>query len=153
MDYTATYSNIVMCCYASDMVLLVDSDAACQCLSKAKSRIAGCFYLSDHPSKIDQPKLNEPMLVACKTIRHVASSAVEAEMAWAFTNAQLALPIRYALEAGLDHHQPPTPLKSDNSTTTGFFYNNMHQRRSKSWDIRCHWLRDEDTKINKSMLG
>ena len=81
MDYTATYSNIVMCCYASDMVLLVDSDAACQCLSKAKSRIAGCFYLSDHPSKIDQPKLNEPMLVACKTIRHVASSAVEAEMA------------------------------------------------------------------------
>ena len=66
-------------------------------------------------------------------------------MAGVFTNAQLALPTRHALEAGLDYPQSPSPLKSDNSTTTCFFNNNMHQRRSKSWDVRCHWLRDKQT--------
>ena len=55
----------------------------------------------------------------------------------AFKNAQLDLPIRHALETGLDHLQPPKPLKSHNSTTTGFVNNNMHQRRSKSWYMRC----------------
>ena len=76
------------------------------------------------------------MLVICKTIRHVASSAAEAETTGVFTNAQLGLPIRHALEAGLDHPQLPTLLKSNNSTTTGFVNNNTHQRRSKSWDMR-----------------
>ena len=81
------------------------------------------------------------MLIACKTILHIVSSAEEAKMAGVFTNAQLALLIRHALEAGLDHPQPPTPLKPNNSTTTGFVDIKMHQRSSKSWEIRHHWLR------------
>ena len=143
MDYAATYPNEVIRHYSSDTVLLVDSDTAYQVLPKAKSRIAGYFYLSDHPSKSNMPMLNAPILGMCKTIRHVASSAAEAETAGVLANAQQAFPIRHALEAGLDHPQPLTPLKSDNSTTTGFVNNNMHQRRSKSWCMRHHWLRDK----------
>ena len=69
-----------------------------------------------------------PMLVTCKNILHVVSSEAEAETTGVFTSTQLALPIRHALEAGLNRPQLPTQLKSDNSTTTGFFNNNMHQK-------------------------
>ena len=120
MDYAVTYHNVVIRYYVSDMLLLVDSDAAYQVLPKAKSGIAGYFYLSDHPSKSNLPMLNAPMLVICKIIRHVVSSAEEAETWGVFTNAQLALPTRHALEAGLDYPQSPSPFKSDNSTTTCF---------------------------------
>jgi len=58
-------------------------------------------------------------------------------------NAQQALPIRRAL-ISLDYPQPPTPLKTDNSTTHGFMHNNMQQKRSKHWDMRYHWLQDRE---------
>ena len=123
------------------MVLFVDSDAAYLVLPKAKSRIAGCHYLSSMPPTPEQPPtLNAPILVVYKTLRHVVSSAAEAETAGVFINAQIALPTRHALEC-LGHQQPSTPIKSDNSTTTGFVNNNTHQKRSKSWDMRFHWLK------------
>ena len=54
------------------------------------------------------------------------------------------VPIRHILES-LHHPQPPTPLKTNNSTATGFVYDNIHQKRSKAWDMRYHWLRDCQT--------
>ena len=45
----------------------------------------------------------------------------------------------------MGHPQPPTPIKIDNSTANGFVHNNITQKRSKSWDMRFHWLRDPDT--------
>ena len=41
MDYAATYPDVYIRYYASDMVLHVDSDAAYLVTPKAKSRIAG----------------------------------------------------------------------------------------------------------------
>ena len=76
-------------------------------------------------------------------MRHVVASAAEAETAGLFFNAQEALPIRYLLEQ-LGHKQPPTPLKTDNSTANSFVHSNIRQKRSKSWDMRFHWLRDKE---------
>ena len=42
------------------------------------------------------------------------------------------------------HPQLPTPIATDNTTTTGFFHNNMVMKRSKSWDMNLHWLRDKE---------
>ena len=42
----------------------------------------------------------------------------------------------------LGHLQPPTPIKTENSTTNDFVSKNLKQKRSKSWDVRYHWLRD-----------
>ena len=36
-------------------------------------------------------------------------------------------------------------MKTDNSTATGFIYDNIHQRRSKAWDMNLYWLRDRMT--------
>ena len=144
MDYLHTYPDAYIRYYASDMVLHVDSDAAYLVAPKARSRIAGYFHMSDHPNVSKRPKLNGAVLVECKTLRHVVSSSAEAEVAGIFHNATTAIPIRHILTV-LGHPQPPTPLKTDNSTATGFVYDNIHQKRSKAWDMRYHWLRDRLT--------
>ena len=141
MDYLNACQNAFLRHCASNMAPHVDSDAAHLAMPKAKSRIAGHFYLSDHPNKTKHPKLNAAAHVECKTTRHVVSSAAEAEVAGVCHNATMAIPMRQTLEA-LNHPQPPTPLKTDNSTATGFAHDNVHQKRSKAWDMRCYWLRD-----------
>ena len=144
MDYLYTYPNAFIRYYASDMILHVDSDAAYLVAPKARSRIAGYYHLSGHPNITKHPKRNGAILVECKTLRHVVSSSAEAEVAGIFHNATMAIPIRHILQT-LNHPQPATPLKTDNSTAAGFVYDNIHQKRSKSWDMRYHWLRDKQT--------
>ena len=43
------------------------------------------------------------------------------------------------------HPQKPTLIRTDNSTATGFVYDNIHTKRPKSWDMRYYWLRDRMT--------
>ena len=144
MDYAATYPELIIQFYTSDMVLHVDSDIVYLVLPNVKSRVVGYYYLTSiQPTPDQAPTLNALILVICKTLRHMCSSAAKAETAGVFTNAQLAIPIRYILEC-LGHPQPPTPIKSDNSTIMRFVNNNIHQKRSKSWDIQYHWLRDKE---------
>ena len=144
LDYAATYPDAVIRFYASDMILHVESDAAYLVLPNAKSRIGGYFYMSSHPPKnpatIPKPQPNGPILIECATLKHVVASAAEAETGGLFRNGQTAVVIRVILEA-LDHKQPPTPLKTDNSTATGFANSHIRQKRSKSWDMRYQWLR------------
>ena len=137
LDYAATYPNLVIRHYASDMTLHIDSDAAYLVLANAKSRIAGFFYLSSTLSDADNSIMNAPMLVTCKTLRHVVSSAAEAETSGVFINAQLAIPIRYTLES-ICHPQPQTLIKTDNFTTAGHVNSNIQKKCSKSWDMRFH---------------
>ena len=124
------------------MILNVDSYAAYLVQPQAKSRIAGYFLLWNLPTPTQHPTVNGAILVECKTLRHVVSSAAEAEVAGIFHNAQAAIPIRTLLEA-LNHPQPPTPIKTDNSTANGFIHDNIHKKRSKTWDMRYYWLRDK----------
>ena len=146
MDYVSTYPDAYIRFHASKMILHIDSDASYLVLPKAKSRIAGYFYLSDlTPTSSTNLPPNGPILVECKTIKHVVTSAAEAEISALFHNARTAIPLRRLLIA-LGHPQPPTPIKVDNSTANAFVHNNITQRRSKSWDMRFHWLRDPPTK-------
>ena len=46
----------------------------------------------------------------------------------------------------LFHPQPPTPLKSDSSTSSSFIDNSIKQRKSKTWNMRCSCMRDDKTK-------
>jgi hypothetical protein len=142
LDFAATYPNGKIRFYASDMILHIDSDAAYLVMPNAKSRVAGYFYLSNKPTNppTDVP-INGAILVECATLRNVVGSAAEAECAGCYSNAQKAIPIRIALEE-LGHPQEKTPLRTDNSTASGFANKAMRQKRSKSWDMKYHWLRD-----------
>ena len=141
LDYIATYPNPILRFYASDMILTAESDAAYLVLPKARSRAAGIFYLHNKPTSKPHPQINGAILIECTTLRHVVSSAAEAEIGALFHNARTALPIQQLLIA-IGHPQPPTPITTDNSTAHHFVYDNIHQKRSKSWDMRFYWLRD-----------
>ena len=44
------------------------------------------------------------------------------------------------------HSQPPTPIKTDDTTATGFVYKNIQLKISKLRDMRHYWLRDKETR-------
>ena len=145
-DYALTHPSATIKYHASDMILHVESDAAYLVLPKARSRYAGFFHLAEHPPEppaIPKPTINGAINVECKTIRNVVGSAAEAETGGVYFNAQRAIPIRIALEE-MGHPQPPTPIKTDNATALGYIYNNIKQKRSKSFDMKYHWLRDRE---------
>ena len=134
LAYAATHPNAILRFHASDMVLHVDSDAAYLVLPEAKSRIAGHFYLSDHPNKLElnQPATpNAPILTECRTLRHVVASAAEAETGGLFHNARMSITIRHILHT-LEHPQPPTPIKTDNATAQNVVTKKLKQKMSKS---------------------
>ena len=130
LDYAATYPCAKLRYHASDMILHVDSDAAYLVLPNAHSRIAGHYFLSSKPPlppAPPQPAPNAPILTECKYLKHVVASAAEAETGGLFYNGQTIIPIRQALEA-LGHVQPPTPLKTDNSTARDFVNRSLRQK-------------------------
>ena len=126
------------------MILSIDSNAAYLVLPQAKSSIMGYFQLNSNLQHVEHPEVNGAILVECKALRHVVSLVAEAETTGVFYNTQVSIPIQYILQQ-FGHLQPPIYIKTDNSTVTGFVHNNIHQKKSKSWDMRYHWLRDCQT--------
>ena len=143
LDYAATCPDVALRFCASNMQLHVDSDAAYLIAPKARSRIAGYYYFKKDKNNNDFTLPNHPILIECKCLTHVVSSAAEEETGGLFLNAQNIIVIRRILKA-LGHTQAPVPLKTDNKTAYGFVTDNIHQRRSKTWDMRWHWLRDKE---------
>ena len=131
LDYVYTHPNAVIRFHASDMCLHVDSDAAYLVLPKARSRLAGHYYLSDNPTNSHTPAPNGPILTECQTIRHVVASSAEAETSALFHNAQTAIPICHVL-AALGHPQPLTPFKTDNAAANAFVSKDMRHKKSKA---------------------
>ena len=131
MDYLSTYPDAFICYHASQMILRVDSDAAYLVLPKAKSRIAGFYHLTNNAPTPAQATRNAPLLVECKTIKHVVTSAAEAETSALFHNAKTIIPNRKIL-IQLGHDQPTTPMKVDNSTAVGFVNKKITQNISKA---------------------
>ena len=45
----------------------------------------------------------------------------------------------------MGHPQPPTPVKTDNLTSKGILTNLVKPAKSKSWDMKHHWISDKIT--------
>ena len=69
------------------------------------------------------------------------ASAMEAEIAAMFMNAQLAIEFRQTLR-DMGHPQPPTRMRTDSQSGHGVVTGTMQQKRSKAIDMRFHWLKD-----------
>ena len=145
MDYAHTYPNAIIRYHDSDMCLHIDSYAAFLVLPKAKSSSAGHFYFSDRvPASIKKPspKPNGAILTECQTLRSVMTSAAEAETITVFNNGKAAIPIIITAEE-LGHNQPAATFKTDNSTCHGILNATMRQKRSKHYDMKIWWFRDQ----------
>jgi hypothetical protein len=139
LDYLATHPDATIRYHASDMILHIHSDASYLSVSKARSRLGGLFFLGNKSS--EQDTLNGSILNVASVIKNVVASAAESEVGACFHNAQSVAPLRVTLtEVG--HSQPPTPLRTDNSTAFGILNETIKQKRSKAMDMRYHWLTD-----------
>jgi len=143
MDYLYTYPNATLRFYAGTMQLKVESDASYLVVPGAKSRVAGHFYLAAHKRNLNSSDDNAPVNTECATLKNVVCSAAEAECGGLFHNCQKAVTMRRMLE-GLGHKQQPTSVKTDNSTANSFVHASMRLKKSKTWDMRWNWLRQQE---------
>jgi hypothetical protein len=137
LNYCATHPEAEIIYRASNMILTIDSDAAYQVAAKSRSRASGNHYLGNADGKL----FNGAIFILAKIIKAVMQSAAEAECGGLYMNAKEAVPMRLTLEE-LDHPQPATPIRTDNSTAGGIMNKTVKQKQSKSMDMRFYWLQD-----------
>jgi hypothetical protein len=139
LDYLATHPDATIRYHASDMILHIHSDASYLSVSNARSRLGGLFFLGDKAP--NQERFSGSILNIAAVIKNVVASAAESEVGACFHNAQSGAPLRVTLTE-LGHAQPPTPLRTDNSTAYGILNETIKQKRSKAMEMRYHWLTD-----------
>ena len=94
---------------------------------------------------------NAPIHVLYKILKNVLASASESEYSALFENAQMGAIIRPTLEE-LGHKQPPTPIRTDNTTAAGIVNDTIKPNRSRTIDMRYHWVKDRATQKTISCL-
>jgi hypothetical protein len=90
LDYVATHSNAGICYKACDMILAVHTDTSYLLEQNSKSRASAHFYLTNQ----DNDDFNNgTILTLSSIIKHVTSSAFEAELAALYYGCKLDVPI------------------------------------------------------------
>ena len=140
LDYVATQEEAVLTYNASDMKLAAHSDASYLSDPKARSQAGGLFSLS---SESTVPHNNGAVLNIAHIIKHVMTSATEAELAALYIAAQEAFYLRIILEV-MGHKQPPTPLQTDNTMAEAVSNGKIQTKRTKAMDMRFNWLRNRE---------
>jgi hypothetical protein len=138
LQYAAAYPDNAIVFKKSKMHLIIQADASYLSRSKARSVAGGVFYFGD----ASKPEVENGMVHAVSSIIDVVvASAGESEYGAGFIMAQHGVWLRN-IAIALGHPQPATPLLSDNNFCIGLCNDTIKQKRSKSIDMRFHWLRD-----------
>ena len=137
LDYIATQEDAVITYTSSHMKLAVHSDAGYLSEPKARSRASGHFFLSN---KATIPQNNGAIINIAHIIKHVMTSATEAELSELYIMAQKAVYIKIILEE-MGHKKSPTPLQTDNAMTDALFNGKIQPKQIKAMDVRFHWPR------------
>ena len=119
------------------MILAVYLDASYLSEPDYKSHVGEHYFLTEQDSNAPN---NVAILTLAAIIKHVVSSASEAELAALFYNCKNAMPSCQTLEE-MGHHHPKTIVTTDNSTAHGHITNNMVLKVSKAMDMRLNWLK------------
>ena len=122
------------------MKLAAHSNASYLRETKACSRAGGHFFLS---SDSTIPQNNRAALNIAHIIKHVMSSATEAELAALYIMPREPVYIIIILEE-IGHKQPPTPLQTNNLMAEEEVNGKIQPKRTNAMDMRFHWLRDRE---------
>ena len=125
---------------ASDMILSVYSNTVYLVTSKAQSRADGFIFLGN-PNRL---LVNSSIAVITKIIKNVMVSTAEAEFAALVLNVRFSIPLCLIL-IELGHPQPPTPIRTDNSTADGIANGIIKQKKTKAMDVRFCWLQNRQS--------
>ena len=123
------------------MILHIQSDASFLSEPKAKSRGGIFFYLSSHTNPPTDAPLNGSIYCFCQILKNDLASAAEAELSAMFENVMMGIIIRATLQ-DIGHVQPPTPVRTENSTALGIINDTIKQVKSRTMDMRFHLVRD-----------
>ncbi len=121
LDYMALQDKAVLTYKASDMVLVVHSDASYLSKPKARSRAGRHMFMA---GRNDIPNNNGAILNILKIIQAIMPHNPEAELGALFINAKTAISMHHMLEE-LGHPQPPTPMQTDNKTANDLLTNKI----------------------------
>eukprot|EP00804_Cyclotella_cryptica_P015897 CCRYP_006383-RA/>CCRYP_006383-RA protein AED:0.07 eAED:-0.04 QI:0/0/0/1/0/0/2/0/1375 len=127
---------------ASDMILNIHSDASYLSATRARSQVAGYYFLGSIPADDAPIKLNGAILVLCGILKFVVASAAEAELGALFHNCKEGKILRLILEE-LGHPQPPTPIHCDNATATGIANDTIKKQHARAMEMRFFWVTDQ----------
>jgi hypothetical protein len=120
------------------MILHIQSDASYLSRSGARSVAGGIFYMGNR----DQPTgINGAINAISSIIPAVVASVAEAEYAALFINGQEGASLRDTLTA-LGYPQPATMILCDNKCAQGIATDTIKPKRTKSVDMKFHWIRD-----------
>ena len=138
LQYAAAFPDNALVFHKSKMHLIQQVDASYLSRSNSRSVAGGISYFGD----ADDPTTENGMVHCMSTIIDViVSSAGEAEYGTAFMNGQCGVQLANMATA-MGHNMPPITLLCDNKFAIGLATDTIKQRRSKSIDMRFHWLRD-----------
>ena len=136
--------------HACDMILAVHTDASYLSELGGKSRAAGHFYLTN---RNDEDFNNGAILTLSSIIKHVMSSASEAELAALYYGCKQDAPIRITLDK-MGHPQPaPTPITTNNITAQGLTMGTMMPKASKLNDQWFNCLNAATHSANSNIFG
>ena len=97
------------------------------------------------------PENNGAVLTVSQIIKAAMSSAAEAELRALYINFRESIPAQQLLEE-LGHKRPPTPMQTNNTTALRVVNNNIQPKRTKSMDMRFHWLHCRSRQKNPYVL-
>ena len=138
LQYAAHHPNAKTVFHPSDMILIAHADASYLSETKSRSRAGGILFFV---RRVNPHLPNGAIDVLSSIITAVVSSACEAEYAALFIVGQACTAIRNTL-SDLGYPQPPTRIICDNATACGIANRSNKVKRSKSIDMRWHWIRD-----------
>jgi hypothetical protein len=138
LDYCARYPNNELVFTACDMILYIQVDASYLSRPHARSVAGGILYLGDR----DAPeRVNGAVHAFSLVIQSVVASVAEAEYAALFSGGQEGEGRRDELDS-LGYPQPATLMLGDNKCAVGISSDTIKPKRTKSIDMRFHWIRD-----------
>lgn len=139
LQYASKYPEATMRVRASNMKLVGHSDGSYLSESEARSRAGGILFLGDCA---DNEAPNAPICFLSVIIKTVVTSAAATEYAAAFIVGQAAISIINTL-ADLGYPQTETEIFCDNECAVGIANNTFNLKRTKTIDMRYHWIRDQ----------
>ena len=148
LNFCANNRNPKVRYYASNMQLCGHTDSSYLSVSKAGSRAAAYFYLSnnngallppDHASKLPE-RPNGAVHVMPTVMRQFLFSAKDAEVSATLYGCQDAVPLRNNI-SDLGHFQGATLIITENTYCEGILNNTVKQRRLKATDMRFYWVK------------
>ena len=72
-------------------------------------------------------------------MKTMMSLAAESEIGSMYVNARESLPAQQSFNE-MGHRQPQTPIQTDNTAAYSVVTNNVQPKRTKTMDMRFHWL-------------